>query len=239
MEIMEILQDAFKYPLDNIQALVVYVILGIIAAIALGGTLVGIAFGVSSKNIFTAGIVGITGFVISFIILLLISGYELDITQYGIRRSMESPRIDFVRQVTNGVKLFIVQFVYFLVPTIITYVLGLFLKNWILYIIALVLFIVFALAAFMAQCRLAKTEDLSSALEINEAINDISRVGLVKIISLVAILIVIFAVLILIVGIIATQRGIIGSIGQILAGIVQVYMVFVMARATGLLYSDV
>lgn len=238
MEIMEIIQDAFMYPLDNLKALVIYAILGIIAAIAMGGTIVGMLVGAQANNILATGMVGIIGMLISFIILLLISGYELDIIKYGIRRSTESPSIDFGRQVVNGVKLFIVQFIYFLVPSIIIFILGIFLKNWILYIIALILFIIFALAVFMAQCRLANTENLSSALEINEAINDISRVGLIKILSVAIILIVIYAIVLIILGLIGSQTGIIGYLGQILSGIFQVYMMFAIARASGLLYSD-
>lgn len=239
MEIGEIIKDSFAYPAGNITALLLYVVLGIIAAFALGGTVIGVLLGAKTNQMFATGIVGIVGFIISFIILLLISGYELDIIKYGIRRSPDAPGIDFVRQVTNGIKLIIVTVVYYIVPMIITFVLGLFLRNWILYIIALILYIVFALALFMAQCRLANTDSLGEALSIGEAISDISRVGLGKIIGVAALLLIIFFVVLLILALIAIQKGILGYIGSILIGIFSVYMVFVMARAEGLLYSDI
>ena len=87
----------------------------------------------------------------------------------------------------------------------------------------------------MAKCKLAQTDDLGSALAIGEAIGDISRVGLGK---LIATAVVIFVILVIVVFIIALIAGVNDTIGSILLGIFSVYFVFFYNRAIGLLYSD-
>ena len=236
MELGEIISDALTYPLNNIKALVIYVILGIILGIAVGGTAIGVATGVALKNPFTAIGSGIIGLIIALIIGFVISGYQLDIVKFGINRDAGSPGIDIVRQIINGVKLFVVQIVYYIIPIIIGAILALIFQHWLSGLITIILCIVFALAAFMAQCRLAKTEDLGNALAIGEAIGDISRVGIVKVLLFIILIFVIAFILALIVGFIYQWNG---TVGGILMGILGVYLTFFVGRATGLLYSDV
>ena len=88
----------------------------------------------------------------------------------------------------------------------------------------------------MGQCRLAKTEDLGYALSIGDAIGDISRIGIVKLLLFIIIVFIIAFVLFFIVGAIMRWNS---TIGGILLGILGVYITFFSARATGLLYSDV
>lgn len=236
MDVSEIITDALMYPFNNIKALVLYVVLGIISGIAFGGTALGILTGAAANNSWLAGGVGIIGFIISFIILLLISGYELDIVKYGIKRDSGAPGIDITRQVINAIKLIIVYIVYYIIPAIIIAILGLFLKDWILYAIAFILAIIFALAQFMAKCRLADTEELGHALAIGEAIGDISKVGIGKLLAVIIISFIIIAIVLTILVFVAQWNGIIGGI---LLGIFGTYLVFFTNRATGLLYSNV
>ena len=131
--------------------------------------------------------------------------------------------------------LIVVTIVYYIVPAIIIIVLGLFLRDWILTIISIILVIVFALANFMAKCRLAKTDSLGDALAIGEAIGDISRVGLGKIIATVIVIALILIIVAIILGLISKWNA---TIGSILLGIFAVYFVFFYNRAIGLLYSE-
>ena len=101
---------------------------------------------------------------------------------------------------------------------------------------AIIVAIIFAFALIMGQCRLAKTEDLVDALSIGEAIGDISKVGVVKLILFVIVITVISLVLFFIVGLINKWNTVIGGI---LIGFLGIYISFFTARATGLLYSDV
>lgn len=236
MEIMEILQDALVYPFNNIKAFIIYIILGVILGIAIAGTIAAVAASAALDNVLAAIGSGIIGIAIALIIGFAITGYELDIVKYGIERNGGAPGIDFVRQFINGVKLFAVEIVYFIVPIIISAILAIVFQHWLSVLIAAIIGIIFALAAVMAQCRLAKTEDLGYALSIGDAIGDISRVGILKLIILVVLVVIIAFILFFIVGIIDQWNT---TVGGILFGILSVYITFFTARASGLLYSDV
>ena len=237
MGIGDIIGDAIAYPFSNIKALVLYAILGIIAGLIGGAALLSIAASFTSKGLagFAFSGLSIVGIIILILVIFLIEGYALDIVKFGIERRSDSPGIDFGRQVSNAIKLIIVSVVYYVVPAIIIFILGLFLRDWILTIISLILLIVFTLANFMAKCRLAKTDNLGDALAIGEAIGDISKVGLGKIIGTVLVIVIILVIVAFIIGLISNANA---TIGNILLGIFSVYFVFFYNRAIGLLYSD-
>ena len=236
MNIGEIIGDALVYPFNNIKALVIYVILGIIASIIGGAAVISLAAAFSSTGLGGAAFTGlsIVGLIVFILVMFLISGYTLDVIKYGIERRDDGPSIDIARQISNAIKLVIVDIVYFIIPIIIAFVLGLFLRDWLLILISIILFIVFALANFMAKCRLAKSDDLGDALAIGEAIGDISKVGLGSIIGTI---IVIAIILIVVSFIIALISGWNNTVGNILLGIFSVYFLFFYNRAIGLLYS--
>ena len=238
MDIGEIIGDALAYPFNNIKALLLYAVLAIIAAIIGGASLLSIIGAFSSTGLGGVAFTGlsIVGVVIFVLVLFLIEGYALDIIKFGIERRNDSPGIDIARQISNAIKLVVVDIVYYIIPIIIALVLGLFLRNWILLIISIILFIVFTLANFMAKCRLAKTDSLGNALAIGEAIGDISRVGIGKIIAVVFLIVVILLIIFFVIGLINNLNS---TIGSILLGIASVYIVFFYNRAIGLLYSDV
>ena len=156
MGVGDIIGDALAYPFSNIKALVLYAVLAIIAGIIGGATLISTAASFSSKGLAGFAFSGLTivGIIVFILVLFLIEGYGLDIIKYGIERRADSPGIDIGRQITNAIKLIVVSIVYYVIPAIIILVLGLFLRDWILAIISIILIIVFALANFMAKCRL-------------------------------------------------------------------------------------
>ena len=238
MNIGDIIGDALAYPFHNVKALVLYIVLGIIAAIIGGTTILSFVTAASTKGLssYALGGVGILGILIFIILLFLIEGYALDIIKFGIERRADGPGIDIGRQVSNAIKLLAVNIAYYLIPAIIIFVLGLFLRDWILTIISIILLIVFALANFMARCRLAKTDSLGEALAVGEAIGDISRVGIGKLITAILIIIIIAVVILFVTGIVARINTILGNV---LLGIAMVYLVLFYHRVIGLLYSEV
>lgn len=236
MELTDILSDALVYPLQNIKALVIYLILGIILGISIAGLVVGLAASYAANNVLAVLGTGVLGIIIALIISFAISGYQLDIVKFGINRDPGAPGIDFLRQFVNGFKLFIVQIVYYLIPIIIGAILAIFFQNWLSSIINFILAIIFGLAAVMGQCRLAKSEDMAHALAVGEAIGDISRVGIAKLVIFIILMVIIAVVLAVIMVFVANWNNIVGGI---LIGILGVYFSFFASRATGLLYSDV
>ena len=236
MEISEIINDAIRYPINNVKAVVIYLILSVILGAVLGGT-VGTVFTSSVvNNVIAAFGLSIIGIIITILLGFLINGYELDIIRYGITKDSDAPEIDFVRQFLDGVKLFIVKIVYFIIPIIISAFCAVIFRDWIAFLLLAIIFILFGLAELMGECRLAKTDDLMYALSIGDAIADISRVGFFKIVAIVIILAIMGAVIFLIGGLISQLNSIIGGIILTILG---VYLTFVMGRACGLLYSEV
>jgi hypothetical protein len=238
MNLGDIITDALIYPLHNIKALVLYIVLGIIAAIVGGTTIIAFltAAGTTGASSFALDGVAILGIIVFILLLFLIEGYGLDIVKYGIERRSDTPNIDFARQVPNAIKLLAVDIAYYLIPAVIIFVLGFIFRDWILAIISIILVIVFALANFMARCRLAKTDSLSDALAVGEAIGDISKVGIGKLIATVILVVIIAIVIMILVGIIGSINDL---VGDILFGIALVYLIFFYHRAIGLLYSNV
>ena len=232
MSISEMFSDALAYPFNNIKALLLYVVLGIIVALLGGATIVDFAVAFTTKGVGGAALagLGIVGVILFVLVVFLVEGYALDIIKYGIERRSDGPGIDFGRQVSNAIKLV----VYYVVPAIITLILSLFLRDWLIAIIGVILFIVFALANFMAKCRLAKTDNLGDALAIGEAIGDISRVGIGNLLITV---IVVFVILMIISFIVAIFMGLNQYLGGIILGFAGVYFVFFYNRVIGLLYS--
>ena len=236
MEIMEIFSDALVYPFKNIKALIIYMILGIILGIVIMSTFGAMLLSDGANNLLALLGSGILGIIITLILAFMITGYELDIVKFGIMRDDGAPGIDFVRQFVNGVKTVAVYIVYMLIPLIVSAILAIIFQNWLAQILAIIVGIIFSFALIMAECRLAKTEELGSALAIGDAIGDISKVGIVKVILFVIVLFIIAFILYFFVFALAQWNAIFGGI---LFGILVVYITFFSARATGLLYSDV
>lgn len=237
MDFGEIIGDALAYPLNNIKSLIIYMIIGIIVGILGGASLFGMIQSATGNNVLAAGGFGFLGTLILIIGALFISGYGLDIVKFGIERRDDGPSIDFVRQVANAIKLVIVSFVYYIIPAIISWLLLTLLGRGILtLIIVLIISIVFAFAQFMATCRLAKYDSLGEALAIGEAIGDISKVGMLKVLLTVIAVFLIGFIVIFILLMIQNYQPVIGGI---LLGIFGVYYIFFYNRAIGLLYSDV
>lgn len=238
MNIGDIISDALAYPLSNVKALVLYIVLGIIAAIIGGTTALTFltAAGTQGISAFALDGMGILGIIVFIILAFLIQGYGLDIIKFGIERRADSPGIDFGRQVANAIKLLAVDIAYYLIPAVLIFILGLIFREWILTIISIILIAIFALANFMARCRLAKTDSLGEALAVGEAIGDISRVGIGRLITTVLIIIVVAAIIVFVVGIFSAIND---TLGDIIFGIAMVYLIFFSHRAIGLLYSDI
>ena len=260
MEIGEIITDAINYPLKHAKELLVYIILDIFITglgilLGFGGLLHTVqsdmpnivtsmtnsgavpAFNYMVRN---SGAVGIIAVIIAIVISLFLNGYGLDIIKLAINKKDEGPKIDIKRQLLNGIKYAIINFVYVFIPLFIMLIL-MQLNEIIGAIIGLVLIILFAFALLMAQCRLAKTEKIIDSLNIQESFNDISKVGIVKILAVIVVVFIIALVLELILSAIVgilVPLGIATYISLVLSALIGAYVFFLSNRAIGLMYSD-
>ena len=212
MDMGEILRNSLLYPLQNIKALVIFIVLGVIAGISGGTTTIDFILDFLGINNIIANESGILGMLLFIIISLLIVGYMLDVVKWSIYRRSDSPGIDIKRQFSNALKFLVVEIVYLFVPFVVFIILSIFLARWIVSLIGIVLFIIFALAELMARCRLAKNDSLSEALAINEAMGDIFKIGLIKIIFTVVLAFIMAFVLFIVSDSISDYNSVIGGI---------------------------
>ena len=230
MDLNDLIMDSIVYPSKNVKALCIYMLLSLIIGI------VTVATGLTntSKMAGLDVIVAFVGVIVLLALIFLVEGYVLDIVKFGIERRNDAPEIDFVRQATNGVKVFIISFVYMIIPTIILVLSG---NNIVGIIISLILFIVFGLLLSMAQCRLAENEDIVDALNFKGVYDDIMAIGLTKVVLTIIVIAIVTGC------ISAFVSGIFGILGNelltaIVASIIDIYLLFFSNRAVGLLYSD-
>ena len=230
MDLNDLIMDSIVYPSKNVKALCIYMLLSLIIGI------VAVATGLTntSKMAGLDVIVAFVGVIVLLALIFLVEGYVLDIVKFGIERRNDAPEIDFVRQATNGVKIFIISFVYMIIPTIILVLSG---NNIVGIIISLILFIVFGLFLSIAQCRLAESEEIADALNFKGVYDDIMAIGLTKVVLTIIVIAIITGC------ISAFVSGIFGILGNelltaIVVSIVDIYLLFFSNRAVGLLYSN-
>ena len=237
MQISEIIKDSLVYPLNNVKALIIYMIIGMVIGILGAASFYGLISQLTSNNVVTAGGFGIIGILIMIFGALLVAGYGLLIVKYGIERRDDAPTLDIVKQLSNAIKLIIVSIVYYIVPAIIAWLFYTLLGKGILTVIFVaIMYIIFAFAQFMGVCRLAKYDSLGEAISISKAIEDVAKVGMIKIfITIVAVFIIGLIILLIFIAVFNYHQ----IIGGLLLGIFGVYSVFFTNRAIGLLYSEV
>jgi hypothetical protein len=244
MELGEIIKDAVKYPTSNIKALLLYLVLGLLIGVV--EVLTGITSITKLSLNFDSGIVlGIIGVIIVIAIALLMLGFSLDVIKFAIKRSADAPEIDLARQISNGLKYIIISIVYMIIPIIIIVVLGAIFQHWIATILGLIVAIIFAFALTMAVCRLSKTDNLGSALDIRGVIADLKAIGIGKVIitiiaaTIVGFIIVFILTIILTIILNFAPADLITPVVSIVAAILDAWLLFYENRVMGLLYSDI
>ena len=114
MEFGEIFRDALKYPISDYKALLIVGVFILLSALVF----VLAQFGVDNST-FT-----LVWSIITILISFLLSGYALSVLKNGIELDDEIPVFDWVKNFVDGIKLFVVSFVYMLIPTIICGIIG-------------------------------------------------------------------------------------------------------------------
>ena len=238
MSLGEIFSDAIKYPFSDITK---FLIVGVIAVLSALSSIL-ITFGVDNAALtLLATLVGL-------IFALILSGYGVSVIKKGIEHSDEIPDIDLMTNLVTGVKALIIGIVYFLIPIIITIILMLITGTigatldhaaaglGIGAVIAVILFIAFAIFETVAMARFAKTDDLGAALSIGEVIEEVKQIGILEILAFVIIALIVMIVAYVIAGLFAIIPFVGIIIGTLLAG---AFVALFYNKALGLLYSQV
>ena len=121
MNVMEIIKDAFVFPSQNIQVLLIYVVLSIVAGVLSVGGAVTYALGIVSPECFMWG--GLA-FVVAMLIGWVLSGYLISVIKSGIDQDSEVPEFSWWDNFITGFNNCIVSIVYFVIPAFITLIVG-------------------------------------------------------------------------------------------------------------------
>lgn len=237
MSLSDIFSDAIRYPFSNI---VNYLFVGVLALLASLPNIVK-AFNIDSSS------VTVLSAILAIFFSIVLSGYCVTVIRMGIENSNDIPEIKLVDNLIDGIKVFIISLIYYIIPLMVILIfalmagvigaglgalvaaLGIFL------IVAIILFVLFGIFEVVAIARFAKTGELSDALSIGEVIEDAKRIGIINIIAFILISMVIIAVAY----IVSTILCIIPVIGAILSSlIVSGFVVLFYNKALGLLYSQ-
>ena len=123
MEIMDIIKESFMFPSTNLDKLGIYIVLSFVLGLFAVGGVLSMYMAVENSSIYF--ILTAILFIISLIIGLIITGYQVYITKTGIDMDDEAPEFDWKNDIVTGLKMLIVNIVYMIIPTIIVAIVAL------------------------------------------------------------------------------------------------------------------
>ena len=266
MNLREIIIDSIKYPISDTRKFLIFCAL--ISLMSLSTILPSYGF----KNDTVSLILSLVTLIVSFIVL----GYSVEVIKGGTEGNDTLPDFDYVKQFIIGIKAFILDMIYFIIPAVIAIIVasatGLFTSftkiayssidavsngatNFtmimaaipkstmatftnaltITSIVAIILFVLFSLMAVTGLVRFARLGSGIEGLRFKEILNDMLKVGLVKIIVTLIVIYIIAAALVGVIGLI----GLIPDIGVFIGIFIGVpFIMLFLYRAIGLLYAD-
>lgn len=117
MEIMEIIEDAFKFPSKDWAKLAIYIVLAVISGILIAIGVVMLALGLMESV--AVAVIGAIILILALLVIFIVSGYQISIIKAGIEHAESAPEFDWKGNLITGVKYIILNIVYFIIPAII------------------------------------------------------------------------------------------------------------------------
>lgn len=116
MELTEIIKEGLRFPSKDVGKLAIYIVLtlivGVIGLIAVFS--LALAFDESIYYLIVTAVL----IIVALILSLVLSGYQLNITKSGIEMD-DAPEFNFKKDLIDGIKYVVNDFVYFLIPAVI------------------------------------------------------------------------------------------------------------------------
>lgn len=114
---MEIIKEAMVFPSNDLAKLAIYIVFVIISALLAGVGIALIALGMVENTLWA--VIGIIVFIVSLILAFMILGYQISIIKTGIEHTESAPAFDWKGNIITGVKYFVVNIVYLIIPAIV------------------------------------------------------------------------------------------------------------------------
>ena len=117
MEIVEIIKESFIFPSKNLDKLAIYAVVSLVLGLLIvGGSFIAV---IATKTSMSYLILTIICFILAIVVALIISGYQLSILKSGIDHDENAPGFEWKKNLIEGIKLLVVNIVYFIIPAII------------------------------------------------------------------------------------------------------------------------
>ena len=145
--------------------------------------------------------------IISFIIVLIINGYQYRVIKYSVDKKMNLPGFrEILNLLINGLKYFLVSLIYNIIP-IIVLIAGFELQSiqngdYIITVLSMILFIICNLFLIMALANMVDSNKFTKAFDLKEIIGKISDLGWIKYIGIIFFAIIIYSIIMLALGIV-------------------------------------
>jgi len=227
MDVLKLFKDSLKYPIKDWNK---YYILGILFII----TGLGSVYQTSKENLYLpltqtnvssdlvlntvfeqqflqAGGIYTLFALLSIIISIFIAGYALSIIRKTIDLEDEIPDFSWKKNMVDGLKVYILEIVYYLIPIIII-IIGLFTPLSVLTWIGSILTLIVSFLIPIATARLAETDKLAEAINIKKVVNKLDEIGWENYLMWILVLIGVFIIISIIMVILGFIIGLIGSI---------------------------
>ncbi|MCL2116253.1 MAG: DUF4013 domain-containing protein [Methanobrevibacter sp.] len=191
-------------------------------------------------------VIGFVGFILLLLLQIIYAGYGINIIKKTIALEEGLPEFDWVGMIIDGIKVFILAILYFIIPAILSGILSFLgtgfsfaavnnpsaflVANLLLFLIIGILYIIFGLLFIIALGRFAETDSLGAAINVMDVFDKIGQIGWVNFIIWIIVLLIINLVLCFVASILSAL--IIGVI------IVAPYFLMYYSRAIGLLYNE-
>lgn len=119
---MEIIREAMIFPSVDLAKLAIYIVLSIITGFL---TTIGVVFlGVGMASNAAWIVVGIILLILGLIVAFIIMGYQIGIIKTGIDHAETAPEFVWKANMITGVKYFVVNIVYLIIPAIVFLIVG-------------------------------------------------------------------------------------------------------------------
>ena len=252
MEYIEILKNAFHYTIDDsnkffkISApnILVGLIFGIATLLVLMGVIGSVGYSsvyVGSPMMVVGGLLYFVGGILGIFVALFDAGAVLAAMRDSIGGSSELPEMAIGEFFVNGLKLFIVTFIYQLIPLIVFALLlaaALAIRSTAFIFIAILLFgilsFIIGLLLPVAYGKLAETDSIGEALSIGNVWETTGKIGFINVFVMVLIL----AIIAGIASSVTYLIGLIPLIGPIGAAMIITFLMLLNARVYALIYLE-
>ncbi|WP_407379265.1 DUF4013 domain-containing protein [Methanobrevibacter sp.] len=206
---------------------------------------------IPQDNIYAIAILAI----ISFIISLIIMGYQYNVMKFSIDEKNDLPGLDDIANILiNGVKYFAVALIYNILP-IIVFVVGVELLafqngDYIVSIIALILFIICNFLLIMGLANMIDSDKFTKAFDLREITDKISNLGWVRYVGIILFAVLVYVIIMIFIGVImmilstfialaVNQAIMLAAIISIIEGLfISPYMSIFFNRVYGSVYKE-